>query len=97
MGEAVLTIVHLINRVPAKNLSYFSLVDLLSKHYRDFPLKTGLKTRVFGCIVYVHVLSLGCDKLAPRAIKCAMVGYSQTQKGYSVLIQHEGNSIFQLM
>ena len=82
MGKAVLTIVHLINRVPAKSLSYFSPVDLLSKHYRDFPLKTGLKPRVFGCIVYVHVLSLGCYKLAPRAIKCAMVGYSQTQKGY---------------
>ena len=82
LGKAVLTTIHHMNQVLAKNLSYFSPLYLLSKHFRDIPLKTRLKPKVFGCITYVHVLGPGHDKLAPRAIKCAMMGYSQTQKCY---------------
>ena len=74
-GKAVLTTVHLLNRVPVKNISYFSPLDLLLKHYRDIPLKTGLKPKVFRCIAYVHVLGPGLDKFARRAIKCAILCY----------------------
>ena len=37
---------------------------------------------VFGCTCFVHDLSLGRDKMFPRAIKCVFLGYSRVQKRY---------------
>nr|CAN71693.1 hypothetical protein VITISV_012128 [Vitis vinifera] len=37
---------------------------------------------VFGCTAFVHVHNQHRDKLDPRAIKCVVLGYSSTQKGY---------------
>nr|XP_033508389.1 flocculation protein FLO11-like [Nicotiana tomentosiformis] len=42
----------------------------------------SLPPRVFESTCFVHNLTLGKDKLAPRALKCVFLGYSKTQKGY---------------
>ena len=36
---------------------------------------------VFGSTCFVHLLSLGRDKLSPRSIKCVFLGFRH-QKGY---------------
>ena len=36
----------------------------------------------FGCTCFVQDLSPDLDKLSPRSIECAFIGYSRTQKGY---------------
>ncbi|RDX62578.1 Copia protein, partial [Mucuna pruriens] len=46
--------------------------------------------KVFGCVCFVHDVSLGCDKLFARAIKCVFLGYSRLQKGhyqFHILVQ----------
>ena len=78
-GEAVLTAVHLMNRIPTKLLGYQSLVNMLNSKYPTIKLTSGLAARLFGCIAYVHLKS---GKLDPKALKCVFVGYSSTRKGY---------------
>ena len=41
-----------------------------------------LPPRVFGCTCFVHILTLGQDKLSAKATKCIFLGYSRLQKGY---------------
>jgi len=41
-----------------------------------------LSPRVFGCVGFVQDLTPGLDKLCPRTLKCVLVGYSRTQRGY---------------
>ena len=41
-----------------------------------------LPPRVFGCVCFVHILTLGQDKLSTKATKCVFLGYSQLQRGY---------------
>ncbi|RDX80742.1 hypothetical protein CR513_38674, partial [Mucuna pruriens] len=38
--------------------------------------------KVFGCVCFVHDVSLSRNKLSTRAIKCVFLGYSRLQKGY---------------
>ena len=78
-GEAVLTVVHLMNQIPTKLLGYQSPVNMLNSKYPTIKLTFGFAARMFGCIAYVH-LKLG--KLDPKALKCVFVGYSSTEKGY---------------
>ncbi|RVW81119.1 hypothetical protein CK203_044695 [Vitis vinifera] len=49
--------------------------------FPDQPLYF-LPPRVFGCTCFVHILTLGQDKLSARATKCIFLGYSRLQKGY---------------
>ena len=37
---------------------------------------------VFGCVCFVHILTLGQDKLSAKATKCLFLGYSRLQRGY---------------
>ena len=41
-----------------------------------------LPHRVFGCTCFVHILTLGQDKLSTKATKCIFLGYFRLQKGY---------------
>ena len=41
-----------------------------------------LPPRVFGCVCFVHILTLGQDKLLVKATKCVFLGYSSLQRGY---------------
>ncbi|RVW33361.1 Retrovirus-related Pol polyprotein from transposon RE2 [Vitis vinifera] len=49
--------------------------------FPDQPLYF-LPPRVFGCTCFVHILTLGQDKLSAKAMKCLFLGYSRLQKGY---------------
>ena len=41
-----------------------------------------LPSCVFGCVCFVHILTLRQDKLSAKATKCVLLGYSQLQCGY---------------
>ena len=41
-----------------------------------------LPPHVFGCVCFVHILTLGQDKLSAKATKCVFLGYSRLQRGY---------------
>ena len=41
-----------------------------------------LPPRVFGCVCFIHILTLGQDKLSAKATKCVFLGYSRLQRGY---------------
>ena len=49
--------------------------------FPDQPLYF-LSPRVFCCTCFVHILTLGQDKLSARATKCIFLVYSRLQKGY---------------
>jgi hypothetical protein len=78
LGDVVLTVCHLINRMPSVVLNQDSPFSVLYPERAPF----SLNPRVFGYVSFVHVLDPGCDKLSPRAHKCIFLKYSRTQKGY---------------
>ena len=41
-----------------------------------------LPPRVFSCVCFVHILTLGQDKLSAKAMKSVFLGYSRLQRGY---------------
>ncbi|RVX06403.1 Retrovirus-related Pol polyprotein from transposon RE1 [Vitis vinifera] len=77
-GDAVLTACYLINRMPSSVLHDQIPHSLL---FPDQPLYF-LPPRVFGCTCFVHILTLGQDKLSSKAMKYLFLGYSRLQKGY---------------
>jgi hypothetical protein len=74
-AEAALTSVYLINRLPSKNLNKISPFEKLYDKEPDYS-----RLRIFGCKCFV--LTDKNDKLSPKAIPCAFLGYSETQKGF---------------
>ena len=81
-GDAVLTACYLINRLPSKILNYQTPLSYFSSLSPTYHVFSQLDSRVFGCVVFVHVPSQGRSKLDPRSLKCVFLGYSATQKGY---------------
>ena len=77
-GDAVLTACNLINHMPS-----FVFHDQIphSLLFPDQPLYY-LPSRVSCCTCFVHILTLGQDKLSAKATKCIFLGYSRLQKGY---------------
>ena len=41
-----------------------------------------LPPRIFGCVCFVYILTLGQDKLSVKATKYVFFGYSRLQRGY---------------
>ena len=78
LGDAILTACYLINRMPS-----FVLGDQVP-HSLLFPNQPlfCLPLRDFGCTCFVHILTLGQDKLSAMATKCIFLGYSCLQRGY---------------
>lgn len=76
-GEAVLTAVHLINRIPT------ALTASISPHERLYRIPPDYSSlRVFGCTCFVMCHSVDRGKIDRRSIMCVFLGYSDTQKGY---------------
>ena len=77
-GDAILAACYLINRMP-----YSVLHDQIphSVLLPNQPLFC-LPPRVFGCVCFVHILTLGQDKLSVKATECVFLGYSRLQRGY---------------
>ena len=80
LANAIMTVVFLINRMPAHVLDYQTPLRILS-WFHSIPFVLNLCPRIFGCISYVHVHSHLRDKLDPRALKCVFWSYSNSQKG----------------
>ena len=78
LGDAVLTACYLINHMPSSVLHDQIPHSLL---FPDQPLYF-LPPRVFGCTCFVHILTLGQDKLSAKSMKCLFLGYFRLQKGY---------------
>jgi hypothetical protein len=74
-SEAVLTAVHLINRLPSIVLKNKSPLEILNKRKSKLD-----HLRVFGCICFVHIKRH--DKLDKNAVKTIFLGYSSQKKGY---------------
>ena len=81
-GDAFLTAVHLINRLPYKVLNFQSLHEKLVSLFSFVRFFYDLPLRVFGCITFVHNVFANLDKLKPWATKCVFLGYSMSHKGY---------------
>ena len=80
--KAILTSTFLINRVPSKVLQYQTPLSGLLSVFTSSWVHNSLKSRVFGCVVFVHNVQLNRGKFDPKALKCVFLGYSTTQKGY---------------
>ncbi|KAL3326682.1 hypothetical protein AABB24_037395 [Solanum stoloniferum] len=77
-GDAVLSSCYLINRMPSSSIQNQIPHSILFPQSHLYPIPP----RVFGSTCFVHNLTPGKDKLAPRALKCVFLGYSRVQKGY---------------
>ncbi|CAJ2654890.1 unnamed protein product [Trifolium pratense] len=76
-GEAALTAVHIINRLPSSvigNVSPFERLYLTTPDYKTL--------KVFGCACFVLLQPHEYTKLEPRARLCCFLGYGTEHKGY---------------
>lgn len=74
--ECVLTATYLINRFPSKLLKNKTPYEILFKRKPDYS-----SLRNFGCLCYITPTDKHIDKLQPRAIACAFLGYIFGKKG----------------
>ncbi|KAL5859844.1 hypothetical protein ACOSQ4_001140 [Xanthoceras sorbifolium] len=76
-GEAALTAVYTINRIPSPTTYNKSPFELL---YGQSPDYSSL--RVFGCACFVSLLPYERTKLQPRARLCCFLGYGISEKRF---------------
>jgi hypothetical protein len=60
-------------------------------YWRKKPIISGVKPeighlRIFGCLVYIHVLVEKRTNIEPSGHKGIFVGYSETSKAYRIFI-----------
>ncbi|KAI5352266.1 hypothetical protein L3X38_005157 [Prunus dulcis] len=79
--DAIVTAVHLINRMPSGVLTFKTPLQVLAQH-KHLPFVLVLTPRIFGCVVFVHLHKNQRSKLDPCALRCVFVGYATHQKGY---------------
>ena len=77
-GDANLGSCYLINRISS------SVLHDQIPHSIIFPNQPllCLPPHVFGCVCFVHILTLRKDKLSAKATKCVFLSYSRLQRGY---------------
>ena len=76
-GEAVATVVYLINRCPTK--AVHDRIPMEAWSQRRWTVE---HLRVFGCIAYAHVPKEKRKKFDDKGVKCIFIGYSPESKGY---------------
>jgi len=81
LADAVITAVHLLNRLPFKVLSFQTPLQVLANH-TPLPSVLMLPPRISGCVAYVHLHKNQRTKLDPCARRCLFLGYAFHQKGY---------------
>ncbi|KAI5350200.1 hypothetical protein L3X38_003091 [Prunus dulcis] len=79
--DAIVTAVHLINRMPSGVLTFKTPLQVLAQHGL-LPFVLVLTPRIFGCVAFVHLHKNQRSKLDPCALCCVFVGYATHQKGY---------------
>ena len=75
-GEAVNTVVYLINRCPSVSLNFRVLEEVWCGVLPDYS-----NLKVFGCMAYAHISQ---GKLEPRAKRCMFVGYPGGFRGFKL-------------
>jgi len=78
LGESVLTVTYIINRLPTPLLKNKSPFEML---YNRPPSLSQLKS--FGCLCYATVVSPK-QKFDPRARQCIFIGYPLNKKVYKL-------------
>ncbi|KAA0050709.1 Beta-galactosidase [Cucumis melo var. makuwa] len=81
-GDVILTIAHLINRMPSRILHLQTPLDCLKESYFSTHLVSKVPLRVFRCTAYVYNFGPNQTKFTPRAQACVFVGYLLHQRGY---------------
>ncbi|TYK27009.1 reverse transcriptase [Cucumis melo var. makuwa] len=82
LGDVVLTVVHLINRMPSRVLHLQTPLKCVKELYPYTRLIFDVPLRVFGCTTYVHNHGPNPSKFTPRTQTCVFVGYPLHQRGY---------------
>ena len=77
-GNAILAACYLINRMLSSVLHDQIPQSIIFPNQPPFCLSL----RMFGCVCFVHILTLGQDKLSTKAKKCVFLSYSLIQRGY---------------
>lgn len=77
---AFLTAVHIINRLPTPNLNNSTRFFLLFQKPASY-----LHFRVFGCACFPNLRPYNFQKFQFRSVKCILLGYSASHKGYRCL------------
>ena len=81
-GFAIMTAIHLINRLLSRTIELKSPIEVMENHFPSVRIKNGLVPDVFGCVSCVYTHRMAVDKRSPKAIKAVFVGYLNTPKGY---------------
>ncbi|XP_010265970.1 PREDICTED: uncharacterized protein LOC104603606 [Nelumbo nucifera] len=76
-GEAALTVVYTINRIPSPVIGNISPYERLYGHCPDYQ-----SLRVFGCTCFVLLQPHEYTKLEPKARLCCFLRYGIEHKGY---------------
>jgi hypothetical protein len=76
-GEAILTVISLINTIPSSHSSGLSPFEKLHGYIPDYS-----SFRVFGCTCFVLRPHVECSKLSSRSVICVFLGYGESKKGY---------------
>ena len=77
-GECILTVVHVINHLPALLLHKKTSFQILYNKLPDYS-----RMRVFSYIAFATVV-IPSSKFSPRATKCIFLGYPIGQKAYKL-------------
>lgn len=83
-GEAVLIAACLINIMHSKVLKFEIPIHIFKERFAVIRVSNDLTLKIFDCTAIVHEHK-NIGKLELRAIKCVLVGYSPTRKGYKCL------------
>ena len=79
--DVVATVVHLLNRMPIKVLTFQTPLKVLFDHV-PLPTMLLLPPCIFSCVVFVHLHRNQRTKLDPCPIQCLFLGYGVHKKGY---------------
>lgn len=79
-GEAILTAVHVHNRVPSRVIQNSSPYELWNGRKPNLDY-----LKVWGCLAFYRVSDPKRTKLGPRAVKSVFMGYAANSKAYRLL------------
>ena len=84
-GEAVMTVVYLLNQSPTRSLNE------KTSHEAWYHKKPAVRhLRVFGCVAYMKNARPHLAKLDPRRLKVVFIGYEPERKAYRFYDPVEG-------